>query len=49
VLLSARQDAAAARRFFIRALPTLKVTPSEVVTDAAPTYPGVLAELAPSA
>jgi IS6 family transposase len=49
VLLSARQDAAAARRFFIRALPTLKVTPSEVVTDAAPTYPGVLAKLAPSA
>jgi transposase-like protein len=49
VLLSARRDAAAARRFFIRALRTLKVTPSEVVTDAAPTYPGVLAELAPSA
>jgi transposase-like protein len=35
VLLSARRDAAAARRFFVRALRTLKVTPSEVVTDAA--------------
>src|SRR4051812_9128698 len=33
VLLSARRDAAAARRFFFRALRTLKVTPSEVVTD----------------
>jgi transposase-like protein len=28
VLLSARRDAAAARRFFVRALRTLKVTPS---------------------
>ncbi len=34
VLLSTRRDAAAARRFFTRALRTLKVTPSEVVTDA---------------
>ena len=49
VLLSARRDAAAARRFFTRALRTLKVTPSEVVTDAAPVYPGVLDELIPSA
>jgi hypothetical protein len=31
VLLSPRRDAAAARRFFTRALRTLKVTPSEVV------------------
>jgi IS6 family transposase len=30
VLLSARRDAAAARRFFTRALRTLKVTPSEM-------------------
>ena len=49
VLLSARRDAAAARRFFTRALRTLKVIPSEVVTDAAPVYPGVLDELVPSA
>lgn len=49
VLLSTRRDAAAARRFFTRALRTLKVTPSEVVTDAAPVYPAVLAELVPSA
>jgi transposase-like protein len=35
VLVSARRDAQAARRFFQRALSTLKVTPSEVVTDAA--------------
>jgi transposase-like protein len=49
VLLSARRDAAAARRFFSRALRTLKVTPSEVITDAAPVYPGVLDELLPAA
>jgi transposase-like protein len=49
VLTSARRDAAAARRFFRRALSTLKVTPSEVVTDAAAVYPGVLDELIPSA
>ena len=36
VLVSARRDAAAARRFFTRALRTLKVTPTEVVTDAPP-------------
>jgi transposase-like protein len=49
VLVSARRDAEAARRFFRRALDTLKVTPSEVVTDRAPTYPRVLDELAPAA
>jgi transposase-like protein len=49
VLLSPRRNAAAARRFFTRALRTLKVTPSEVVTDAAPVYPGVLDELLPAA
>jgi transposase-like protein len=42
VLVSARRDAAAARRFFRRALSTLKVTPTEVVTDAAAAYPAVL-------
>jgi transposase, IS6 family len=49
VLVSVRRDAAAARRFFRRASATLKVTPSEVVTDAAPVYPAVLDELVPSA
>lgn len=49
VLVSARRDADAARRFFRRALSTLKVTPAEVVTDAAAVYPGVLDELIPQA
>jgi transposase-like protein len=49
VLLAARRDAAAARRFFARALGALKVIPREVVTDAAPVYPGVLDELLPAA
>jgi transposase-like protein len=49
VLVSARRDADAARRFFRRALSTLKVKPSEVVTDAAAVYPGVLDELIPQA
>jgi transposase-like protein len=40
VLVSACRDAAAARRFLRRALSTLKVTPSEVVTDAAEVHPG---------
>src|SRR4051812_5960800 len=49
VLVSVRRDATAARRFFTRALRTLTVTPSEVVTDAAAVYPAVLDELLPSA
>jgi transposase-like protein len=49
VLVSTRRDAATARRFFQRALTMLKVTPSEVVTDAAPIYPAVLEELIPAA
>jgi transposase-like protein len=49
VLLSTRRDAAAARRFFARALRMLKVIPSEVVTDAAPIYSAVLEEMVPSA
>ena len=49
VLVSAKRDAATARRFFQRALTMLKVRPSEVVTDAAPIYPAVLQELIPSA
>jgi transposase-like protein len=35
--------------FFHRALSTLKVRPTEVVTDAAPVYPRVLDELIPAA
>jgi transposase-like protein len=42
VLVCARRDAAAARRFFRRAMAMLKVRPAEVVTDAAPVYPAVL-------
>jgi transposase-like protein len=49
VLVSARRDADAARRFFRQALATLKVTPTEVVTDAAAVYPAVLDELVASA
>jgi transposase-like protein len=49
VLVSVRRDANAARRFFRRALTMLKVTPSEVVTDAAAVYPAVLDALVPSA
>src|SRR5262245_58987745 len=42
LLVARRRDADAARRFFRRALSTLKVTPAGVVTDAAPVYPAVL-------
>jgi transposase-like protein len=42
VLVAAHRDAATARRFFRRALSTLKLTPVEVVTDAALIYPVVL-------
>ena len=49
VLVSARRDADTARRFFSQALRMLKVTPSEVVTDAAAVYPAVLDELIPQA
>jgi transposase-like protein len=49
VLVSKRRDADAARRFFHRALNTLKVRPSEVVTDKAPVYLKVLDELVPAA
>ncbi|MBO4206167.1 DDE-type integrase/transposase/recombinase [Micromonospora echinofusca] len=49
MLVSARRDAAVARRFLHRALTTLKVTPTEVVTDAAPAYVRVLDDLLPSA
>jgi transposase-like protein len=48
VLLSARRDLAAARRFFTRALRAGTV-PAEVTTDRAPVYLRVLDELVPSA
>jgi transposase, IS6 family len=46
VLLSARRDLAAARRFFARALRAGTI-PAEVTTDRAPAYPRVLDELIP--
>jgi len=48
VLLSARRDLAAARRFLTRALRASAV-PVEVTTDRAPAYPRALDELAPPA
>jgi DDE domain len=42
VFVSPRRDGACARRFFQRAIGTTKITPSEVVTDLAPTYPTAL-------
>ncbi len=48
VLATDKRDAAAARRFFTRAL--LQVPrPVEITTDKAPAYPGVLEELLPAA
>jgi len=49
VFASPRRDAAAARRFFDRAISSTKVTPVEVVTDKAAGYPKVLDEVAPAA
>jgi IS6 family transposase len=49
VLVSARRDADAARRFFRRALTRLKLSPVGVVTDTAPVYRRVLDELVPAA
>jgi transposase-like protein len=49
VLVSLRRDATAARRFFEQAIDTTKASPTEVVTDRAPTYPLVLEELLPAA
>ncbi|MCW2685185.1 MAG: putative transposase, partial [Mycobacterium sp.] len=47
VLVSTHADSA--RRFFQRALSMLKVTPHEMVTDAAAIYPPILDELIPKA
>jgi transposase-like protein len=49
VFVSPRRDAAAARRFFERAIATTNVTPVEVATDHAATYPIVLDKLLPAA
>ena len=49
VFVSPHRDAAAARRFFQRELGATKITPVEVVTDQAATYPVVLEELLPAA
>jgi IS6 family transposase len=49
VYVSPRRDAAAARRFFDRAITTTRVRPTGVVTDRAATYPIVLEELVPRA
>jgi transposase-like protein len=49
VFVSPRRDVAAARRFFERAIGTTGVTPVEVTTDQAATYPIVLDELLPAA
>jgi transposase-like protein len=49
VFVSPRRDAAAARRFFQRAIGTMQVAPVEVITDHAPVYPAVLEELLPAA
>jgi transposase-like protein len=49
VYASTRRDSEAARRFFQHARTTTGVTPSEVVTDRAPTYPRVLDEMLPAA
>jgi IS6 family transposase len=49
VFVSPQRDARAARRFFERANHATQVTPNEVVTDRAATYPMVLDELLPAA
>jgi transposase-like protein len=49
VYASARRDSEAARRFFQRAKDITGVTPAEIITDRAPTYPRVLDQLWPAA
>jgi hypothetical protein len=48
VLVSQKRDLAATRRFFLRAL-VHGPCPTEVTTDRAPAYPGVIEELIPAA
>src|SRR6266487_7157438 len=45
VFVSTRRDANAAHQFFEHGIATTKITPVEVVTDLAATYPVVLEEL----
>jgi transposase-like protein len=49
VYASRRRDSAAARMFFQRARTSTGVTPAEVITDRASTYPRVLDEMWPAA
>jgi transposase, IS6 family len=49
VFVSPRRDATTARRFFEQAVGTTTVTPVQVVTDLAATYPAVLEDLLPAA
>jgi transposase-like protein len=49
VFVSPRRDATAARQFFQQAIGATRVTPAEVVTDQAATYPIVLDEVVPAA
>jgi transposase-like protein len=49
VFMSRQRDARAARRFFEQAIGTTKVTPTEVVTDQAATYPIVMEGVLPAA
>jgi transposase-like protein len=49
VFVASQRNARAARRFLEQALSTTKVIPTEVVTDRAASYPGVLDQLLPAA
>jgi transposase-like protein len=45
VFVSRQRDGRATRRFFEQAIGTTKITPAEIVTDKALTYPAVVGEL----
>jgi transposase, IS6 family len=45
VFVSRQRDGRAARRFFAQAIGTTKITPAEIATDKALTYPAVVEEL----
>jgi transposase-like protein len=49
VYLSAKRDARGPRRFFVTAMGRIQTVPSEVVTDRAPAYVGILDQLLPAA
>jgi transposase-like protein len=49
VFVAVRRDTVAARRCFEQAIGTTRITPSDVVTDRAPTYPVVPEDLLPAA